>query len=77
MGLRGPQHRPTETWWRWVDAMLLNTQSVGGIFFPGMLVFSNTAVSSADLDDQRAYVKAFAARYGGAAGTGVLPERRP
>ncbi len=68
MGLRGPQHRPTETWWRWVDAMLLNTQSVGGIFFPGMLVFSNTAVSSADLDDQRAYVKAFAARYGGAAG---------
>ena len=68
MGLRGPQHRPTETWWRWVDAMLLNTQSVGGIFFPGMLVFSNTAVSQADLDDQRAYVKSFAARYGGAAG---------
>ncbi|GAC1416169.1 MAG: hypothetical protein NVSMB62_05370 [Acidobacteriaceae bacterium] len=68
MGLRGPQHRPTETWWRWVDAMLLNTQRVGGIFFPGMLVFSNTAVSDADLEDQKAYVKAFAGRYGGAAG---------
>ncbi|GAC1425358.1 MAG: hypothetical protein NVSMB62_22490 [Acidobacteriaceae bacterium] len=68
MGLRGPQHRPTETWWRWVDAMLLNTQRVGGIFFPGMLVFSNTAVSDADLEDQKAYVKAFAARYGSAAG---------
>ena len=68
MGLRGPQHRPTETWWRWVDAMLLNTQRVGGIFFPGMLVFSNTAVSDVDLEDQKAYVKAFAARYGGAAG---------
>jgi len=68
MGLRGPQHRPTETWWRWVDAMLLNTQEVGGIFFPGMLVFSNTAVSDPDLADQKAYVKAFAARYGRAAG---------
>ena len=68
MGLRGPQHRPTETWWRWVDAMLLNTQRVGGIFFPGMLVFSNTAVSDVDLEDQKSYVKAFAARYEGAAG---------
>ncbi len=68
MGLRGPQHRPTETWWRWVDAMLLNTQSVGGIFFPGMLVFSNTAVSDADLTDQKAYVRAFAERYREAAG---------
>lgn len=68
MGLRGPQHRPTEAWWRWVDAMMLNTQRVGGIFFPGMLVFSNTAVSDLDLEDQKAYVKAFAARYGGAAG---------
>ena len=68
MGLRGPQHRPTETWWRWVDAMLLNTQRVGGIFFPGMLVFSNTAVSNVDLEDQRMYVKAFASRYAGAAG---------
>ncbi len=68
MGLRGPQHRPTETWWRWVDAMLLNTQRVGGIFFPGMLVFSNTAVSDVDLGDQKAYVKAFAKRYGGAVG---------
>lgn len=68
MGLRGPQHRPTETWWRWVDAMLLNTQRVGGIFFPGMLIFSNTAVSNADLADQKAYAKAFATRYGKAAG---------
>lgn len=66
MGLRGPQHRPTETWWRWIDAMLLNTQAVGGIFFPGMLVFSNTAVTNADLADQTAYVRAFAKRYGGA-----------
>jgi len=68
MGLRGPQHRPTETWWRWVDAMLLNTQAVGGIFFPGMLVFSNTAVSDADLSDQKSYVRAFASRYGKANG---------
>ncbi len=63
MGLRGPQHRPTEAWWRWIDAMLLNAQRVGGVFFPGMLVFSNTAVSDADLADQRAYVRAFADRY--------------
>jgi hypothetical protein len=59
MGLRGPQHRPTKTWWRWIDAMLLNVQSVGGAFFPGMLVFSNTAVSDKDLADQQAYVQAF------------------
>jgi hypothetical protein len=63
MGLRGPQQRPTETWWRWIDAMLLNTQRVGGIFFPGMLVFANTAVSDLDLADQKAYVRAFAQRY--------------
>jgi hypothetical protein len=68
MGLRGPQQRPTEAWWRWVDAMLLNTQRVGGIFFPGLLVFSNTAVGNLDLADQKAYVKAFAARYKDAAG---------
>ena len=68
LGLRGPQHKPTETWWRWVDAMLLNTQSVGGIFFPGMLVFSNTAVGNLDLEDQKNYVRAFAARYRDAAG---------
>ena len=68
MGLRGPQHRPTKTWWRWIDAMLLNVQSVGGAFFPGMLVFSNTAVSDKDLADQQAYVQAFAARYKDAAG---------
>jgi hypothetical protein len=68
MGLRGPQHRPTKTWWRWIDAMLLNVQSAGGVFFPGMLIFSNTAVSDKDLADQQAYVEAFAARYKDAAG---------
>ena len=46
MGLRGPQQRPTETWWRWIDAMLLNTQRTGGAFFPGLLIFSNTAVDN-------------------------------
>lgn len=68
MGLRGPQHRPTETWWRWIDAMLLNVQHAGGAFFPGMLIFSNTAVSNKDLGDQQAYVRAFADRYKSAAG---------
>lgn len=68
MGLRGPQQRPTEEWWRWIDAMLLNVQGAGGAFFPGMLVFSNTAVSNKDLADQQAYVQAFAARYKDAAG---------
>jgi hypothetical protein len=63
MGLRGPQHRPTEAWWRWIDAMLLGVQDVGGAFFPGMLIFSNTAVSNKDLADQQAYVRAFAERY--------------
>ncbi|HZY61843.1 MAG TPA: hypothetical protein VFE38_04890, partial [Edaphobacter sp.] len=68
MGLRGPQQRPTEAWWRWIDAMLLNVQRVGGAFFPGMLIFSNTAVSNKDLADQKAYVRAFAARYKDAPG---------
>lgn len=68
MGLRGPQQRPTKTWWRWIDAMLLNTQRSGDVFFPGMLIFSNTSVSNKDLDDQKAYVRAFAARYKEAAG---------
>jgi hypothetical protein len=68
LGLRGPQQRPTKTWWRWIDAMLLNVQRVGGAFFPGMLVFSNTAVSNKDLAEQQAYVQAFAARYKDAAG---------
>jgi hypothetical protein len=68
MGLRGPQQRPTKTWWRWIDAMLLNVQRVGGAFFPGMLVFSNTAVSNKDLTEQQDYVQAFAQRYKDAAG---------
>lgn len=68
LGLRGPQQRPTKTWWRWIDAMLLNVQYVGGVFFPGMLVFSNTAVSNKDLAEQQAYVQTFAARYKDAAG---------
>ncbi|HUD14726.1 MAG TPA: twin-arginine translocation signal domain-containing protein [Terracidiphilus sp.] len=63
MGLRGPQERPTETWWRWIDAMMLGVQRTGGIFFPGMLVFANTAVADIDLADQRAFVRAFAERY--------------
>ncbi len=68
MGLRGPQQRPTETWWRWVDAMVLSTQHSGGAFFPGLLVFSNTAVDNKDLADQQAFVQAFAHRYKNAAG---------
>ncbi len=68
MGLRGPQQRPTEAWWRWIDAMLLNTQRSGGAFFPGLLIFSNTAVDNKDLADQQAYVQAFATRYKDAAG---------
>lgn len=68
MGLRGPQQRPTEAWWRWIDAMLLNVQRAGGIFFPGMLIFSNTAVSDRDLADQQAYVRQFASRYKDAPG---------
>jgi hypothetical protein len=68
MGMRGPQQRPTKTWWRWIDAMLQNVQQAGGAFFPGMLIFSNTAVSNKDLADQAAYVRAFAARYKDAPG---------
>ena len=68
MGLRGPQQRPTEAWWRWIDAMLLNVQRAGGAFFPGMLIFSNTAVGEKDMADQAAYVMAFANRYKDAAG---------
>ncbi|MEO6923142.1 MAG: hypothetical protein ABI142_04900, partial [Bryocella sp.] len=68
MGLRGPQQRPTEAWWRWIDAMLLNVQRVGGAFFPGMLIFSNTAVSNKDMADQQTYVRAFASRYRDAPG---------
>ncbi|HEX3662906.1 MAG TPA: hypothetical protein VHU89_15835 [Acidobacteriaceae bacterium] len=68
MGLRGPQNRPTQTWWRWVDAMLLATQAAGGVFFPGMLIFSNTAVSNRDLAEQQAFVRAFADHYRNAAG---------
>ena len=68
MGLRGPQQRPTEAWWRWIDAMLLNVQGVGGAFFPGMLIFSNTAVNDKDLADQEAYVRSFALRYKDAPG---------
>jgi len=68
MGLRGPQQRPTKTWWRWIDAMLLNVQQAGGAFFPGMLIFSNTAVTDSDLAEQAAYAREFAARYKDAAG---------
>lgn len=68
MGLRGPGQNPTRAWWRWIDAMLLNVQRAGGVFFPGMLIFSNTAVSNRDLEDQKRYCRAFAERYRDAAG---------
>ena len=63
MGLRGPQQNPPREWWRWIDAMLLSVQRAGGIFMPGMLIFSNTAVSDADLDEQKAFCRKFAERY--------------
>ena len=68
MGLRGPQQRPTKSWWRWIDAMLLNVQRAGGIFFPGLLIFNNTAITAQELEEQRNYVAAFARRYKDAAG---------
>jgi len=68
MGLRGPQQHPTRQWWRWIDAMLLNVQRAGGIFFPGLLIFNNTAVAAMDLEEQCEYAAAFARRYKDAAG---------
>jgi len=68
MGLRGPQQNPPRTWWRWIDAMLLAVQRAGGIFMPGMLIFSNTAVSDADLEEQKNFCRQFAERYRGAPG---------
>jgi hypothetical protein len=63
MGMRGPQHNPPLAWWRWVDSMMLSMQRAGGVFMPGMLIFSNTAVSDADLEDQKAFCRRFAERY--------------
>ena len=77
MGLRGPQHRPTETWWRWVDAMLLNTQSVGGIFFPGMLVFSKTAVEQCRSRRSTSICEGFCCALRQRSRDYVLPKWRP
>ncbi|HWQ55966.1 MAG TPA: hypothetical protein VN442_19930 [Bryobacteraceae bacterium] len=63
VGLRGPQHNPPRQWWRSMDAMSLAIQRAGGIFMPGMLIFSNTAVSHADLDEQKTFCRRFAERY--------------
>jgi hypothetical protein len=68
MGLRGPQQNPPRAWWRWIDAMLLGIERAGGIFMPGMLIFSNTGVSDADLEEQKAFCRRFAERYRGAPG---------
>ncbi len=62
-GLRGPQQNPPKVWWRWLDAMLLAVQRAGGIFMPGMLIFSNTAVGELDLAEQKDFCRRFAARY--------------
>lgn len=63
LGLRGPQQNPPKAWWRWIDAMALLVQQAGGVFMPGMLIFSNTAVSSADLEEQKRFCRSFAERY--------------
>lgn len=68
MGLRGPQHNPPLTWWRWIDSMLLAVQRAGGVFMPGMLIFSDTAVSNADLEEQKTFCRRFAERYRSAPG---------
>lgn len=68
MGLRGPQQKPPETWWRWIDAMALGLARSGARFLPGLLIFSNTAVESKDLDLQTAFAREFAERYNQASG---------
>ena len=67
-GLRGPQQNPPRQWWRWLDGLTLAVQRAGGIFMPGMLIFSDTAVSGVELDDQREFCRRFAQRYRSAPG---------
>jgi hypothetical protein len=68
MGSRGLDDVPPEEWWRQIDAMMQICQECKTIFFPGLLIFGDTAVENRDLKHQQEFCKRFAERYKVASG---------
>lgn len=64
MGTRGVDDVPPEARWRQIDAMIQICQELKVVFFPGLLIFGDTAVENSELKHQQEFCKAFAARYG-------------
>jgi len=64
MGTRGFDDVPPEARWRQIDAMVQICQELKLVFFPGLLIFGDTAVENSELKHQEEFCKAFAARYG-------------
>lgn len=63
MGSRGLDDVPPEEWWRQIDAMMQICQECKTIFFPGLLIFGDTAVGNRDLKHQQEFCRTFAERY--------------
>jgi len=68
MGSRGLDDVPPEEWWRQIDAMMQICQECKTIFFPGLLIFGDTAVGNRDLKHQQEFCRKFAERYKPASG---------
>lgn len=68
MGSRGLDDISPIARWRQIDAMVQICQDLKTVFFPGLLIFGDTAVSNRDLRHQQQFCKAFAARYGQSSG---------
>jgi len=64
MGARGFDDVSPEARWRQIDAMIQICQECKLVFFPGLLIFGDTAVENSELRHQQAFCKEFAKRYG-------------
>ncbi|MCC6445438.1 MAG: hypothetical protein IT210_18500 [Armatimonadetes bacterium] len=59
----GPDHQPAEGDWRKIDGLIQQVQKSGGIYFAGLHIGVNVAVSDEELGKQQEFCRVFARRY--------------
>jgi len=62
-GGQGADYQGSKEWWRKIDAMVQGCMETGTIYFAGMLIGANTAVTNEELAKQADFCRRFAERY--------------
>ncbi|MCC6443076.1 MAG: hypothetical protein IT210_06410 [Armatimonadetes bacterium] len=65
---QGSGYEGARRWWRQIDAMVQGCMEAGAIYFPGLLIGANTAVTDEELAAQADFCRRFAERYRDASG---------